>query len=51
MKIIITGDHGYRNVSKLNPNHTFLALYGFDDINISEIKTVQDIGSLINCNF
>jgi hypothetical protein len=51
MKIIITGDHGYRNVSKLNPNYTFLALYGFDDINISEIKTVQDIGSLINCNF
>jgi hypothetical protein len=51
MKIIITGDHGYRSESKLNPKHTFLALYGFDDINVNDIKTVQDLGSLINSNF
>lgn len=51
MKIIITGDHGYRFESKLNPKHTFLALYGFDDIIVNDIKTVQDLGSLINSNF
>jgi hypothetical protein len=51
IKIILSGDHGYRYESKLNPKFTFLALYGFDDININEIKTVQDLGSLINSNF
>lgn len=57
LKIIITGDHGFRNPilnkndPRLNKNKTFLALYGFDNVNISEIKSVQDLGSLINSNF
>lgn len=51
MKIIVTGDHGFRHDLRLNKNKTFLALYGFDTLNINEIKTVQDLGSLINSNF
>jgi hypothetical protein len=51
IKIIITGDHGFRGDSRIDKNKTFLALYGFDCININEIKTVQDLGSLINSNF
>jgi hypothetical protein len=51
IKIIITGDHGFRSDSRLNKNKTFLALYGFETLNINEIKTVQDLGSLINSNF
>ena len=27
------------------------AIYGFDSININQIKTVQDIGNLINSNY
>jgi hypothetical protein len=51
IKVIITGDHGYRFETKLNPKYTFLALYGFNETNINEVKTVQDLGSLINSNF
>jgi hypothetical protein len=57
LKIIISGDHGFRNPivnendPRLNKNKTFLALYGFDNLNINEIKSVQDLGSLINSNF
>jgi hypothetical protein len=50
-KIIVTGDHGFRHDSRVDKNKTFLALYGFNCININEIKTVQDLGSLINSNF
>lgn len=50
-KIIVTGDHGFRHDSRVDRNQTFLALYGFDCININEIRTVQDLGSLINSNF
>jgi hypothetical protein len=50
-KIILSGDHGYRYDKRLNPNLTFLALYGFEDININDIQTVQDLGSFINSNF
>jgi hypothetical protein len=51
IKIILTGDHGFRSDSRLNKNKTYLALYGFDSININQIKTVQNIGNLINSNF
>lgn len=51
IKIIVSGDHGFRHDSRLNKNKTFLALYGFDNLNINEIKNVQDLGSLINSNF
>jgi hypothetical protein len=51
LKVILSGDHGYRYETNLNPKFTFLALYGFDDFNVNEIKTVQELGSLINSNF
>jgi hypothetical protein len=47
-KIIITGDHGFKGDEKINPHLTFSAFYGFDSISISNINSVQDIGSLIN---
>lgn len=51
IKIIVTGDHGYRGDTRVNKNKTFLAIYGFDSLKINQIKTVQDIGNLINSNF
>jgi hypothetical protein len=50
-KIIVTGDHGYRNIPTLiNPHKTFTAYYGFDLEQITQIKSVQDLGSLIYAN-
>ena len=49
--IIITGDHGFRGSFNINPNKTFAAFYGFNQNAIDDIKCVQDIGSLIYCNY
>lgn len=49
-RIIVTGDHGLRGMPT-NPNYTFGAFYGFDSTTVSQIKSVQDIGSLINGAF
>ena len=47
-RIILTGDHGYRSSLKnIDPHYTFGAFYGFDEIDIYKIKSVQDLGSLI----
>ena len=46
-KVIIVGDHGYRSNIKISPYNTFGAFYGFDEKDVNEIKTVQDIGLLI----
>jgi hypothetical protein len=50
-RIILTGDHGLRGWNKVNPNYTFTAFYGFDEKDLEQIKSVQDIGSLINGYF
>ncbi len=51
-KIILTGDHGYRESKvKINPNLTFSAFYGFDSTQVNKIKSVQDIGSLIIASY
>jgi hypothetical protein len=51
-RIILTGDHGYRHYpNKMNPNETFSAFYGFSKSDIESIKSVQDLGSLINGYF
>jgi hypothetical protein len=50
-RIIITGDHGYRSESKISGNNTFAAFYGFNKIDIDKIKSVQDLGSIINGYF
>ena len=47
-RIILTGDHGYRGDDRINPQNTFTALYGFDKADVDKIKSVQDLGSLIN---
>lgn len=46
-RIILTGDHGYRENSMINPNNTFTAFYGFSDEDLSSISSVQDLGILI----
>lgn len=46
-RIILTGDHGYRNDKRINPHYTFSAFYGFNQEAIDEIQSVQDLGSLI----
>ena len=51
-KIIITGDHGYRGeLNKVNPHQTMTAYYGFESSQISKIKSVQDLGSLIYASY
>ena len=47
-RIILTGDHGYRGDHRINPHFTFTAFYGFEQASIDKIKSVQDLGSLIN---
>ena len=50
-RIILTGDHGYRNDEFINPHNTFTAFYGFEQKSIQKIQSVQDLGSLIYSNF
>ncbi len=49
-RIILTGDHGLRE-SITNPHHSFTAYYGFDGYDLNKIRSVQDLGSLINAAF
>lgn len=51
IRIIITGDHGFRGDKRINPNDTFAAFWGFEKEDVDKIKTVQDLGSLINAYF
>ena len=51
-RIIITGDHGYRrNEHKENYHYSFTAFKGFDSLALKQIKSIQDIGLLINAGF
>ena len=50
-RIILTGDHGYRKSSKINPRNSFTAFYGFHQNDVDQLKSVQDLGSLINGYF
>lgn len=49
-RIIVTGDHGLRGMPT-DPHYTFAAFYGFDTLYINKIKSVQDLGNLINGAF
>jgi hypothetical protein len=49
-RIILSGDHGLRE-SITNPHHSFSAYYGFEGYDLNKIRSVQDIGSLINSAF
>ena len=51
-KIILTGDHGYRFYpAQINPYLTMTAYYGFPKGQIDQVKTVQDLGSLIYASY
>jgi hypothetical protein len=51
-KIILTGDHGYGDIGGgIKANYTFGAFYGFNEYEINKLKSVQDIGNLINASF
>ena len=51
-RIIITGDHGYGNIGgSFKAEDTFTAFYGFENKDIQKLKSVQDLGSLINGSF
>jgi uncharacterized protein (DUF486 family) len=49
-RIILSGDHALRE-SITNPHHSFSAYYGFEGNDLNKIRSVQDIGSLINSAF
>jgi len=51
LRIIITGDHGYRDNNRINPNYTFGAFYGFSSRELKYINSVQDVGKLILYSF
>jgi hypothetical protein len=46
-RIILSGDHGFRGDSRINPNNTFTAFYGFSEEDLTTINSVQDLGILI----
>ena len=48
VKLIISGDHGYRWDKSVNPYETTAWIRGFNECNLDELISVQDIGSLIN---
>ena len=50
-RIILTGDHGYRDDSRIHSSYTATAFYGFDEKDVEKIKSVQDLGALINAYF
>ena len=51
-KIILTGDHGYRFYpSEINPYLTMTAYYGFPKWQVDQVKSVQDLGSLIYASY
>jgi len=50
-RIILTGDHGYRRSDSLDSKNTFSAFYQFDSSTVSQVHSVQDIGSLVNSCF
>jgi hypothetical protein len=51
-RIIITGDHGYGNIGgSFKAEDTFTAFYDFENKDIQKLKSVQDLGSLINGSF
>ncbi len=50
-RIIISGDHGFRNDKRINPHQTLTAFYGFDQKDVDKLHSVQDIGALIDGSF
>ena len=50
-RIIIIGDHGYRNDPRIDKFSTSLYLKGYDGISINNDFVAQDIGFLINASF
>ncbi len=50
-KVIITSDHGYRSDRRIDQTKGFAAFYGFDSTSVKSVKSVQDLGSLINAQF
>ena len=52
-RIIITGDHGFRSETQnlVDPHKTILYTKGINSNDLNQIKSVQDLGFLINNSF
>jgi hypothetical protein len=50
-RIILVGDHGFRGDKRINPHETSMAFYGFEDEDLYQIQSIQDLGSLINGSY
>ena len=50
-RVIITGDHGYRDDLQMDYHSTFTAFWGFTEEQVAMVKSVQDLGSLVNSAF
>jgi len=50
-RIIISGDHGYRDDKRIDAHQTLTAFYGFDQADVDQVRSVQDIGTLIEGSF
>lgn len=47
IKIIILGDHGFRNDKSINPYNTFLVFKNFDKNQIKMMNTIQDLPNFL----
>lgn len=50
LRMIITGDHGLRGYTT-DPYATFAAFWGFNEEDLKQVESVQDLGSLINAYY
>lgn len=51
-RIILTGDHGDReDPTIIDPKYTATAFYGFEEKDVEKIRSVQDLGVLINAYY
>ena len=48
IRIIVTGDHGYREDERIDYRYTYAAFFGFDTRIVDDQVTVQDLGHIIN---
>ena len=51
LRIIITGDHGYRDNLSINASYTYGAFLGFTTEELKNVNTVADIGQLIEDSY
>lgn len=50
-RVVISGDHGFRNSHEVDPYQTFSGFYGFDSSAVNMIHCTDDLGKFIVASF